>query len=51
MHGALFDVETGTCVSGPCAGRSLRALPLRVADGWVFLAEDVPLEEPADLGR
>ena len=51
MHGALFDVETGTCVSGPCAGRALRALPLRVADGWVFLAEDVPLEEPADLGR
>ena len=51
MHGALFDVETGTCVSGPCAGKALRALPLRVADGWVLLAEDVPLEEPADLGR
>lgn len=51
MHGALFDVETGTCVSGPCAGKALRSLPLRVADSWVLLAEDVPLEEPADLGR
>jgi len=51
MHGALFDIETGTCVSGPCAGMALRALPVRVADGWVMLAGDVLLEEPADLGR
>jgi nitrite reductase/ring-hydroxylating ferredoxin subunit len=51
MHGALFDIDTGACVSGPCQGKGLRALPLRVADGWVFLAEGVPLEEPADLGR
>ena len=51
MHGALFDVDSGLCVSGPCAGRSLRALPLRVAQGCVMLDEGVPLEEPPDLGR
>jgi nitrite reductase/ring-hydroxylating ferredoxin subunit len=51
MHGALFDIETGFCVSGPCAGRQLRALPVSVAHGYVTLDASVPLEEPADLGR
>ena len=51
MHGALFEMETGDCVAGPCFGRKLRALPVRVTRGYVMLAEDVPLEEPADLGR
>jgi nitrite reductase/ring-hydroxylating ferredoxin subunit len=50
-HGALFEIESGYCVSGPCAGRSLRELPLRVESGYVLLADEVPLEEPADLGR
>lgn len=51
MHGALFDIETGTCVSGPCSGERLRALSVRVEHGYVVLDEEVPLEEPADLGR
>ena len=51
MHGALFEIETGFCVSGPCAGRKLRALPVSVAHGYVTLDASVPLEEPADLGR
>jgi nitrite reductase/ring-hydroxylating ferredoxin subunit len=51
MHGALFAIDTGECVSGPCVGQALRALPVRVAQGYVVLADDVPLEEPADLGR
>ncbi len=50
MHGALFEIETGYCVSGPCAGASLRGLPLRIVGGYVMLADEVPLEEPADLG-
>src|SRR5471032_1046837 len=28
-HGALFLVESGECVAGPCAGQSLTALPGR----------------------
>jgi nitrite reductase/ring-hydroxylating ferredoxin subunit len=51
MHGALFDIDTGQCVSGPCAGQALRALPVRVTQGYVVLEEDVPLGEPVDLGR
>ena len=51
MHGALFEIETGECVAGPCAGLGLRALPVRVEQGYVMLGEGVPLEEPADLGR
>ncbi len=28
-HGALFLVESGECVAGPCAGESLLAIPCR----------------------
>ncbi|KAB0567613.1 MULTISPECIES: Rieske (2Fe-2S) protein [Pseudomonas] len=28
-HGALFLIETGECVSGPCVGQSLIVLPSR----------------------
>ena len=38
-HGALFLIESGECVAGPCAGQQLRALPCREdAEGvWVRL--------------
>jgi len=51
MHGALFEMETGRCVSGPCVGTGLRPLAIRVERGYVMLDEEVPLEEPPDLGR
>ncbi|MGE7958408.1 Rieske (2Fe-2S) protein [Pseudomonas sp. NPDC089530] len=28
-HGALFLIESGECVAGPCAGESLVAIPCR----------------------
>lgn len=36
-HGALFLIDSGECVAGPCAGQSLTALPCtETADGiWV----------------
>jgi nitrite reductase/ring-hydroxylating ferredoxin subunit len=34
-HFALFEIETGHCVRGPCNGRSLRSFPVTVADGMV----------------
>ena len=34
-HGAIFEIETGLCVAGPCMGAHLRALPARVAGGLV----------------
>ena len=27
-HGAIFDPQTGLCVSGPCQGAHLKALPI-----------------------
>ena len=38
-HGALFEMETGLCVGGPCPGARLRGLPARVAGGLVDVAE------------
>ena len=37
-HGALFEIESGYCIAGPCAGQSLRPVGLRLAEGLVFLA-------------
>ncbi len=37
-HGALYRVSDGFCLEGPCSGRSLLSLPLRVdAEGFVEL--------------
>lgn len=36
-HGACFGVDTGECLSGPCRGESLRAVPVRVEQGEVIL--------------
>jgi nitrite reductase/ring-hydroxylating ferredoxin subunit len=38
-HGAIFEIDTGLCVGGPCPGASLRRLPVRVAGGLVEVAE------------
>jgi nitrite reductase/ring-hydroxylating ferredoxin subunit len=40
-HGALFEKLTGYCVAGPCAGKSLRTVPLEIAGGFVLLADEV----------
>jgi len=36
-HGALFRIEDGYCIYGPCIGASLRALPTRIEDGLIRL--------------
>lgn len=38
-HGALFQIEDGECVAGPCQGESLTQVPLTVEDGAVKLAQ------------
>jgi len=49
-HGALFRIEDGTCVAGPCAGKSLEPLDVTCDDdGQMRLslsADD--LSRPAD---
>lgn len=37
-HGASFELGRGDCVAGPCRGDSLRAVPVQVRDGEVWLA-------------
>lgn len=34
-HDALFRIEDGLCVKGPCAGRSLCAVAVEVSGEWV----------------
>lgn len=34
-HGAVFAVETGTCVGGPCVGARLTPWPVEVHEGRV----------------
>jgi nitrite reductase/ring-hydroxylating ferredoxin subunit len=52
-HGALFSLDTGLCVAGPCPGRTLRPLPVAVSsDGVVRLVlpdanGDNPRPDPA----
>ena len=47
IHGALFQVEDGYCVRGPCAGESLQALDVRVEGGSIRVS--LPDPEPAAL--
>ena len=37
-HGAEFEITTGMCVSGPCLGRSLTSVPVKVAEDGYILA-------------
>jgi len=47
VHGALFEKQSGYCVAGPCSGRSLIGLPVRVQQGYLLLADDADPEELA----
>lgn len=37
VHGALFEIDSGRCVYGPCVDQYLQPLALEVEDGSVFL--------------
>lgn len=39
-HGALFRVEDGLCVSGPCQGEGLAAVAIEVTSGEIYLADN-----------
>lgn len=38
VHGASFETRGGVCEAGPCRGEALRAVPVVVRDGGVWLA-------------
>jgi nitrite reductase/ring-hydroxylating ferredoxin subunit len=37
-HGAMFRIEDGFCVGGPCGGASLQPWPITVRDGMIVTA-------------
>lgn len=37
MHGALFEIESGRCIYGPCVNQSLERLPVRLERGRLLL--------------
>ena len=39
-HGALFEITTGLCIAGPCAGAALTPVPVLVHAGCVLLAPE-----------
>lgn len=39
MHGAVFRPEDGLCIDGPCRGRSLAPVALRLDQDEIFMIE------------
>lgn len=36
-HGALFTIDEGECIAGPCPGERLESIPFQVIDGNIHL--------------
>ena len=39
-HGALFRIEDGHCIAGPCADQALTHVPIIVRDGEIYLSAE-----------
>lgn len=39
-HGALFQIDNGFCVAGPCSGASLRQYAFEVIEGEIHIQVD-----------
>ena len=38
-HGAIYEIESGECVAGPCPGKKLRPVDIQVRDGEVVVKD------------
>jgi nitrite reductase/ring-hydroxylating ferredoxin subunit len=45
-HGALFKIESGECIGGPCVGDHLTSITLKQDGDQYFIAADQPLPAP-----
>lgn len=36
-HGALYEIDDGLCVAGPCRGKSLTAVRTEIVDGMIVV--------------
>lgn len=39
-HGALFQIEDGHCLVGPCKGKNLQKIPFTIANGFILVNPD-----------
>src|SRR5262245_30889397 len=39
-HNAQFDVETGNCIAGPCAGQTLEPVAADIVEGTIVISID-----------
>jgi nitrite reductase/ring-hydroxylating ferredoxin subunit len=39
-HDALFRIEDGLCIAGPCAGKALSPVTIEIRDDEIFLIPD-----------
>jgi len=45
-HGAVYDAADGSCIAGPCRGRSLQPVPCRETDGWIEVQAHLAGKQP-----
>ena len=36
-HGAMYEIDSGLCIAGPCLGKTLHPVEVRVTDGNVIV--------------
>jgi len=36
-HGAMYEIDSGRCVAGPCVGKSLRQVDIAVREGMIYV--------------
>lgn len=41
-HHALFEIDSGECVQGPCTGEKLKPVEVELVDGEVFFKAKTP---------
>lgn len=49
VHDAMFEIDSGLCIAGPCPGESLQPIAIEIIDGQVYLAK-VPGESTMQHG-
>ena len=42
-HGALFVIDTGLCIQGPCKGDRLERVLVTIEDGWILVPKTAGL--------
>lgn len=51
MHGALYEMESGLCVGGPCEGATLKVLPLQETETQLIITFPEELVTAEVLGE